>query len=222
IGRSREPSAGFSTCCVWFDSAVGTKSRIDDIGVVAVTCSRGSTAKRGIGFVNGLAPTSGLGGSAVASSAYTLFTNGLSPPIGAKRPAAVKSPIFTRSRLEIRPHESSRTISARLRLACSASLCRAFECLPVKYITLIWEHSRQNASRAERPTHSRRLRAQWPLHVRDIENDGGFTTRRRAQAVGALLGRGTLRVLRPRHGGLQATANLSTPGLAAVPCWLQW
>jgi len=86
---------------------------------------RARTSKRGIGCVNGFAPKSGLRGMPVDADAFR--TNGLSPPIGASIPAPVKSPILMRSRREIRPHDSSLTISWRFFLACSASLMRAFD-----------------------------------------------------------------------------------------------
>jgi len=108
----------------WLDSAIG-------YGDSAATELRGRTSIRGIGWVNGWAPKSGLGGAPVGMSKTVwpdaVPTNGLSPPIGASIPALVKSPHLMRSRRETRPQDSSLTISARFCLARSASLSLAFE-----------------------------------------------------------------------------------------------
>src|SRR5438128_450166 len=66
-----------------------------------------------------------------------LDTKGFRPPIGASRPALVNSPNLIRSRRETRPHDSSRTISARLLLAFSAAFTRAFDAFADRNIPAI-------------------------------------------------------------------------------------
>src|SRR5437870_7862253 len=71
------------------------------------------------------------------SSADALETNGFRPPIGTSKPALVISPILISSRRVTRPHENSRTISARFLLAFSAALTRAFDAFGDRNISAI-------------------------------------------------------------------------------------
>src|SRR6266705_2840908 len=91
-----------------------------------------------MGWVNGWTPNRGLRGNPVGmeeeSSAYALGANGLSPFLKAIAPPAVKSPILIRSRRETCPCDHAFRISARFRRAFSASLTRAFDALPGRYI----------------------------------------------------------------------------------------
>src|SRR3989454_4593463 len=123
-------NAGFRTCCVVLAWAVGA-------GLSAETGVRGKTSKRGMGCVNAWTPNSGLRGRPVGmeeSSAYALRANGLNPFCNTSAPDAVKSPILIRSRRETCPCDHAFRISARLRRAFSASLTRALDAFPGRYI----------------------------------------------------------------------------------------
>src|SRR3989475_6240850 len=68
------------------------------------------------------------------SSAYALGANGLRPFLNATTPLAVKSPILMRSRRDTCPCDHAFRISARFRRAFSASLTRALDAFPGRYI----------------------------------------------------------------------------------------
>src|SRR5438067_12514533 len=65
-------SAGFRGCWVVLACAVGA-------GLSVETALRGKTSKRGMGWVNGCTPKSGLRGAPVGMDAYALGANTLSP-----------------------------------------------------------------------------------------------------------------------------------------------
>src|SRR5258708_2477715 len=91
-----------------------------------------------MGAVNGNTPNSGLLASPVGTPVPPLLppklklpvcpfsgrTNGFSPPMGASSPADVNKPHFINSRRDTWPSERALAISARLRLAFSASRSR--------------------------------------------------------------------------------------------------
>src|SRR5438270_3439630 len=122
-------SAGFSGCCVVLACAVGA-------GLSAETGFRGSTSKRGMGWVKAWTPKSGLRGAPVGMllSAYALGANTLKPLVSTNVPAADMSPILIRSRRETCPSASAFTISARFLRAFSASRTRAFEAFRGRYM----------------------------------------------------------------------------------------
>jgi hypothetical protein len=60
---------------------------------------RGRTSKRGMAWVKGLAPKSGLGGAPVGIAPYALLAKGLKPFFATSKPPAVMSPHFMSSRL---------------------------------------------------------------------------------------------------------------------------
>jgi hypothetical protein len=96
-----------------------------------------------MGWDNGVAPNSGLGGTPVGISlppAYALLAKGLKPFLASSNPVDVKIPHLNRSRLVIWPWESALTISARLSRAFCASLRRALDALRDKYILLLPFH----------------------------------------------------------------------------------
>jgi hypothetical protein len=100
------------------DSAVGA-------GLSVETALRGNTSRRGIGWVKGWTPNSGLGGRPVGMfepAAKTLGANGLRPFFKMMVPAAVKSPSLMRSRREIWPWDQAVRMSWRFLRAFSA--CR--------------------------------------------------------------------------------------------------
>src|SRR5712671_1126681 len=119
-------NAGFKGCWVVLACAVGA-------GLSAETGFRGSTSKRGMGWVKAWTPKSGLRGAPVGIDAYALFANGLKPLVRTKVPAADMSPILIRSRRETCPWESAFTISARFLRAFSASRTRAFDAFRGRY-----------------------------------------------------------------------------------------
>src|SRR2546426_4549015 len=123
--------AVFRRCWVVLARAVGA-------GLSTETASRGRTSNRGIGCVNAWTPNRGLRGKPVGmeeSSAYALGANGLRPFLNATTPLAVKSPILIRSRRDTCPCDHAFRISARFRRAFSASLTRALDALPGRYIS---------------------------------------------------------------------------------------
>src|SRR2546428_3379785 len=77
IGPNPPPSSGGTGCCVVLASFVGAGLRV-------ATAFRGKTSNRGIGWLDGWMPKSGLGGAPVGippPSAYTLVAKGLTPLI---------------------------------------------------------------------------------------------------------------------------------------------
>src|SRR5689334_240059 len=112
---------------VWLAMRVGTGSR----SPVNTLVLRFRTSKRGISWVNGAAPKSGLGGAPVGTLLPPLAcaspTNGFKPEMGARAPAVVNRPHFISSRRETFPWENALTISARFSRALSASLRRVFD-----------------------------------------------------------------------------------------------
>ena len=96
MGPVPPPNAASTGCCVVLACAVGA-------GFSVETAFRGRTSNRGMGCENGVTPKVGLGDSPVGTSnpkqrvlkllARALGTKGLRPPMGAKSPALVKSPI---------------------------------------------------------------------------------------------------------------------------------
>ncbi|PYR04844.1 MAG: hypothetical protein DMG00_22605 [Acidobacteria bacterium] len=107
-------------------------------GFNVATALRGRTSNRGIGWLNGWTPKSGLGGAPVGiPSAYTLLAKGLNPLIGSSSPPAVMTPHLIKSRREICPVEYAFTISRRLFRAFSASLSRALDAFGERYTLLI-------------------------------------------------------------------------------------
>src|SRR5436309_13135528 len=90
-----------------------------------------------MGCVNGCTPNRGLRGNPVGmpeSSANALRANGLSPFLSVSAPAAVNNPILIRSRRETCPRDHAFRISARFLRAFSASLTRALDAFPGRYI----------------------------------------------------------------------------------------
>src|SRR5256886_7807669 len=128
LSPGRTPSnVVFRSCWVVLAWAVGA-------GLSVETGFRCRTSKRGMGWVNAWTPNSGLRGSPVGIAAYALRANGLSPFCNTSAPDAVKSPILIRSRRDTWPCDHAFRISARFRRAFSASLTRALDAFPGRYI----------------------------------------------------------------------------------------
>src|SRR6266852_65631 len=127
VSPGRTPSSAvFSGCWVALASAVGAGLRVE-------TALRGKTSKRGMGWVNGWTPKSGLRGAPVGMDAYALGANTLSPLVMTRVPAAVMRPMRIRSRRETCPSQNAFTISARFLRAFSASRKRAFDAFRGRY-----------------------------------------------------------------------------------------
>src|SRR5437879_10805917 len=87
-----------------------------------------------MGCVNAWTLNSGLRGKPVGTDPYALGANGLRPFLKASTPPAVKNPILIRSRRETCPCDHAFRISARFLRAFSASLTRALDAFPRRYI----------------------------------------------------------------------------------------
>src|SRR5262249_50136059 len=112
--------------------------------------SHGVGEGRGVGWGKGEAANSGIDGRPVGIAAYALGAKGLRPFFMTIVPAAVKSPILTKSRREICPVDHAFRISRRFLWAFSASLCRALDALPERYIRVSPCRTRPVPDTAER------------------------------------------------------------------------
>src|SRR6266852_4865149 len=135
VSPGRTPSSAvFSGCWVALASAVGAGLRVE-------TALRGKTSKRGMGWVNGWTPKSGLRGAPVGMDAYALGANTLSPLVMTRVPAAVMRPMRIRSRRETCPSQNALTIPARFFRAFSASRIRAFDAFRGRYTAILLCHA---------------------------------------------------------------------------------
>src|SRR5438477_3490374 len=121
IGPVPPPSLTSTGWVVGFASAVGAGFNVE-------TALRGRRSKRGIADENAATPKVGLAATPVGTSkpkhrvlACAAFMKGFRPPIGARSPALVNKPHFTRSRRDTLRCDRAFMISARFLRAFTAS-----------------------------------------------------------------------------------------------------